>query len=619
MSWQFNYFAFPPLVGLIICAYFLLTRWRQRTLLSDRIFLLTCLADLWLCGAYTIHLLSATPAVMYFTLHLAFSAYYFVTATMFLFLLVHGGRERFVTRRNVLLLFVIPVFQLMIRFIGDYHRWLWSDVIVTTVGDLKFMRAVFAYTPVWGICIAYLYGLGFAMFLVSITSLLHNQPVFRQQGWMALAIIMTAATSSGLELLGLSPLPFLELILWGFSFSTVIVIWAHLRYQLLDLAPAAHDEVIRSIADAVFVVNAHQRVIEANQAASKLLQRELTSIIGQPVAVLFSHFGPRVQHCLGVQETAEKLIIGEGANPCYFDLRVSPLRNQPGEYKGWVILLRDITRSTKIEQQVAALAREQEQSQLLRRFIDDVSHDLSTPLTTLVMSAPLAKRSLEQLQQKLARLPTDSTLPAPELRQLQQISRTLSDHHERMNISIQRLQQLVSGMLEMMRLDQQLELHRQLCSLDQLITESMPLYSRLANERKIQLTFMSAPQVPALWLDKREFQRALQHLVRNALEYTAPAGQVVIRTGCHNQQVFCEVQDNGSGIAAADLPRIFDRFYRGDKARSAQTGGAGLGLTIAKKIIEAHQGNIAVESTLGVGSTFRLYLPVAAPEAQGAQ
>jgi two-component system sensor histidine kinase BaeS len=101
----------------------------------------------------------------------------------------------------------------------------------------------------------------------------------------------------------------------------------------------------------------------------------------------------------------------------------------------------------------------------------------------------------------------------------------------------------------------------------------------------------------------------LKHLILNGLNHTPEGGSVTVHTRANDTSIIIEVRDTGEGIAALDLPHIFDRFYRADRARAADSGGAGLGLTIARKIVEAHSGTIEAESELGQGSIFRVCIP----------
>jgi signal transduction histidine kinase len=112
-----------------------------------------------------------------------------------------------------------------------------------------------------------------------------------------------------------------------------------------------------------------------------------------------------------------------------------------------------------------------------------------------------------------------------------------------------------------------------------------------------------------IYMDTRRIGRVLNNLIGNALRHTQPGGQVQVEARRVDGKVVVNVADSGEGISPEDLPYIFDRFYRGDKSRSRQTGGAGLGLTISRGIIESHGGEISVESSLGKGSTFCFTLP----------
>jgi two-component system sensor histidine kinase BaeS len=117
--------------------------------------------------------------------------------------------------------------------------------------------------------------------------------------------------------------------------------------------------------------------------------------------------------------------------------------------------------------------------------------------------------------------------------------------------------------------------------------------------------------LPKIALDSNQFIRVLQNLLTNALKYTPRGGTVTICTHRQGETVVLEIRDTGQGIPTTDLPHIFDRLYRVDKTRTVETGGLGLGLGLAivKTIVVAHQGTVEVESTVGVGSTFRVMVP----------
>jgi signal transduction histidine kinase len=111
-------------------------------------------------------------------------------------------------------------------------------------------------------------------------------------------------------------------------------------------------------------------------------------------------------------------------------------------------------------------------------------------------------------------------------------------------------------------------------------------------------------------IDRVEFARVITKLMDNAIAYTPQGGEVTLHTDMEEGWAVMTMQDTGIGISAEDIPHIFERFYRADQARSAETGGSGLGLSIVQKIVEAHNGQIHVESEPGVGSKFSIRLPI---------
>jgi signal transduction histidine kinase len=145
-----------------------------------------------------------------------------------------------------------------------------------------------------------------------------------------------------------------------------------------------------------------------------------------------------------------------------------------------------------------------------------------------------------------------------------------------------------------------------------LTKEVVGAYADRAEERRIRLNASLEPGV-ALRGDRAQLGLLLSNLVDNAIRYTQPHGSVDVRLETREAQVVLEVSDTGSGIPSAELPRIFERFYRVDKARDRQTGGTGLGLAIVRHIAESHGGTVRLESELGRGSTFTVTLPTGGP------
>ncbi len=233
--------------------------------------------------------------------------------------------------------------------------------------------------------------------------------------------------------------------------------------------------------------------------------------------------------------------------------------------------------------------------QARRDLVAWASHDLRTPLTSL-------RAMIDSLADGVA---DDPETTARYLRQSQ--------------VEIAHLSALIDDLFEMAQLDSgALDLYCAPASLSDLISDTLQGFSARAQEKGVLLTGEAEPGVDPVWMAPEKISRVLQNLVSNAIRYT-PAGQSV---HIHAQQqddamVMVRVQDRGVGIHADELVHIFERFYRGEKSRSREApthGGAGLGLTIAKGLIEAHGGKITVISAPGKGSSFTFTLPKSAPK-----
>jgi signal transduction histidine kinase len=228
----------------------------------------------------------------------------------------------------------------------------------------------------------------------------------------------------------------------------------------------------------------------------------------------------------------------------------------------------------QMAEQLQAVARQQRELEILRRdLIAWVGHDLQTPLA-----------SVQAVLEALA----DGMVEDPET--AQRYLRTAQK-------DIRALSALIDDLFQMAQLDAGgLRLERAENSLSDLISDTLESFSELAARQNIDLQGSVDAYLDPVNMDAQRIGRALNNLVSNALQHTPPGGHVLVRARRQPQEVLVEVTDSGDGISSEDLPFIFDRFYRSEKSRSRSTGGAGLGLAIAKGIVEAHGGQIGVES-----------------------
>jgi histidine kinase len=231
------------------------------------------------------------------------------------------------------------------------------------------------------------------------------------------------------------------------------------------------------------------------------------------------------------------------------------------------------------------MAQRLEQTENMRRqLIGDVAHELRTPLTTI-------RGSVEGL--------IDGVLP-PEIETFQQIYK-----------EAERLGRLVEDLQELSRVEAgAYELNKSSVTIDALLKAVQERLSRQYNDKGVLLETELPPRLPQVYVDEDRIGQVLTNLVGNALQYTPQGGRVKISATGEAASVRVSVADTGAGISAQDLEHVFDRFYRVDKSRSRAAGGSGIGLTIARYLVEAHGGRLWAESPgEGHGATFLFTLP----------
>jgi PAS domain S-box-containing protein len=262
----------------------------------------------------------------------------------------------------------------------------------------------------------------------------------------------------------------------------------------------------------------------------------------------------------------------------------APLFDSTGSIIGLVGVTRDITGYKTIERQALMTEVERARFTILQEFITSITHDLRTPLANINTSLYIVGRT------------TDAAKKAA--------------HLDSIKNQVAHLDHIIQDILTIRRLDSTQEMASVPVKLNMLAETIQENMEESFRQKNITFQLSLAENLPDMHGDGQELYPAMLHLVHNALQYTPPEGTVTLRTYTQENQVIFEVQDTGIGISDTELPLIFERFYRADKARSMEKGGSGLGLAIVRKIVEMHGGTIEVNSTAGQGSTFRMALPL---------
>jgi signal transduction histidine kinase len=245
-----------------------------------------------------------------------------------------------------------------------------------------------------------------------------------------------------------------------------------------------------------------------------------------------------------------------------------------------------VTFNQMAEQLQTADQKQRELEGLRRDLIAWVSHDLQTPLTSM-------RAILEAL--------SDGIVDDPE---------TVKRYLNTAQRDVRSLSALIDDLFQMAQLDAGgFPLHRAPASLGDLVSDTLESFTELAKQQGITLEGQVESDVDPVFMDTQAIGRVLNNLISNALRHTPPEGRVSVWVRRTGLRVEVTVSDTGEGIRAEDTPHIFERFYRGEKSRNRETGGAGLGLAIARGIVRAHGGDIRVESKVGKGTQFTFHIP----------
>lgn len=276
-------------------------------------------------------------------------------------------------------------------------------------------------------------------------------------------------------------------------------------------------------------------------------------------------------------QTPEIVIDHINENEEFLTLRANfaTIRSESGLISGLVVVLHDMTEQAKEERE-------------RRLFVSNVSHELRTPLTSV-------KSYLEALDEGAL---TESVAPSFVKVSLDETNRMM---------------RMITDLLSLSRIDNQVgQIDVELINFTAFVTFILNRFDQMKNADSDKVyTIVRDYQISPIWveIDTDKMTQVLDNILNNAIKYSPDGGTITFSMKTTDSQLIVSVSDEGLGIPKADLPRIFERFYRVDKARSRAQGGTGLGLAIAKEIVKQHKGFIWAKSEYGYGSTFTIVLP----------
>ena len=333
--------------------------------------------------------------------------------------------------------------------------------------------------------------------------------------------------------------------------------------------------VLASMEEGVAVIGRDQCIVYCNRAFCRAIDAAESDWHGRPVMELIRYpdLVSFIQKVLTVEAAIHSEVVVGSVRTSSFAVTAAPVRSE-GSTTGAVMVLHDISEIRRLER-----AR--------RDFIANISHEFKTPLTAIQgFAETLLGGALDDKQNRERFL---------------EIIREHALRLSRLTEDLLKLAQIEAG---------QLPYDARFVSFAEVVHPCLDT-ARVKAEKKNLIIKADCPaDLPRLYGDLQAFHEILENLLDNAVRYTSAGGRITVSAAVEGNEIVISVSDNGIGVPKADQVRIFERFYRADAARSRESGGTGLGLSVVKHLVEAQGGRVTVESEVGNGSTFRVTLPI---------
>ncbi len=351
-----------------------------------------------------------------------------------------------------------------------------------------------------------------------------------------------------------------------------------LQERINDLLQNNNEQqaVLASMAEGVLAVDSQERVISMNPASRRLLGVDQAQAQGRPLGevVRNADLSRFISRALADPEPIEADVLLLGDRERVMQAHGSSLHDADGRAIGAVVVLNDVTDFRRLEN-------------IRRDFVANVSHELKTPITSI-------KGFVETLLDGAITDPEDSG------RFLRIVAKQAD-----------RLHAIIEDLLSLSKIEQREDaedIELEVTPVCGVLEGAIHSCQSTIADRNIVIS-VECNGDPHANINTMLLEQAVVNLLDNAIKYSESGNEVRLSAETNGDEVLIRVADNGSGIAEEHVPRIFERFYRVDRARSRKLGGTGLGLAIVKHIVQAHHGRISVDSTLGVGTTFTIHLP----------
>lgn len=621
MDWQATPYFFPLLTATLASVVISAVAWQRRGKVPGAVTVTSLMhANAIWALMYALELSTPHLAWQLWFARLEYIGILPVPVLWLIFCLHYTRQADWLIPRRQRLFALLPAAFYLLVLTNDLHGLVWPEVAQIRLGTARVLQV--SHGPMFWAIILYSYTFLATGTLLLARAWLEAPPFYRRQVEVILAGALIPWIGNILYITRLSPFPFLDLTSFAFTLTGLLTTWGLARYNLLDLVPLARNQVVEFVNEAMIAIDPQGRILDSNPAARSLLawvdpsldppadsrhtleeplaSRPLRRIvdldratspdtfIGRPLEQVLAAWPELWACCIAGQSSGGDLPARRDGQERYFEVQVSPIQARPGENSARLIVLREITERKQMEialRQARDLA--EETSRAKSAFLATMSHELRTPLTIVIgYSEMLYDEAHAQGQEQTAlRL-------------------------ERVGMAAHHLLNLVNDILDLSKIEAgRMNLSCWNFPVQALLEETLDVGRPLFEQNHNQLSAEFAPDLGNMYSDSTRVRQVLLNLLSNAAKFTHE-GQIKLRAYRQEDWIIFEISDTGIGIPPEDMNKLFQSFSQVDPSATRRYGGAGLGLAISQRLCQMMGGEISVESQAGVGSTFRVRLPV---------
>ncbi|MBB6269620.1 signal transduction histidine kinase [Pedobacter cryoconitis] len=584
MDFDFNFYALSLIISgiitLLLSGYIIsnekgTVRWVGYLMLSNSIWSL----------AYGFELASKTMEQMKFLINIEYLGIVAVPFYWFLFCIDLAGKEKWLNKiGNQLLITAVPVLSLVLVWTNRLHHLHYKMLSVDYSGSFPMLKIV----P--GIAFYFFVGYFYSLLLIGnyflIKKFRNSDRVYKKQNQVILAAALIPWLANLSYLVGLRPIPNLDVTPFAFQFSTFLIFIAIYRFKFLNVLPVAREKVLELMGDGFIVLDHRNRVIDYNSAFKKYISvYHSNKIIGKDINELLQ-YQPELLDLLNQQESGKVELLVHTANGV-FDLEadICFLNENKLNRNATIIKLQDLT---NVRQEALKSQRQAEELQKLNQLKDRIfsimAHDLRGPLLNLA---------------EVLKMTSDDTISAEEFKYL---SPTLTK-------DISYTTDLLENILHWSR--SQLKgygINKELFDLKTLINSEVNYHLKAASVKNISIIQHLASDL-VVYADLLMMQIVIRNLIINAIKFCHENCIITISASPFNiDYIDLSIQDNGVGIASENIQKIFNGENFSSRGTQNEKG-TGIGLMVCWDFMARNEGSINIESELGKGTTFKLQIP----------